>query len=206
MTTAARNASARYLEEAKIEDLTRQLRRQGYDVEIPPQGNNTVFDLVATKSGRKIVFEVKASPADPTNIEDIARRRAAAFAQGFDEFRLVVVNPPHETRVNIPGLEDHLCAFLGERGAGELDDLPGLTRVEAVNQVDIDTVEITTAGIHLVGSGIVAIEIEHDGGEDRDGPTWRTDFPFTFDVVLGPDLRIDKEHSSVRVDTSSFYE
>ncbi len=100
-----------------------------------------------------------------------------------------------------------LCAFLGERGAGELDDLPGLMRVEDVNQVDIDTVEITTAGIHLVGSGIVAIEIEHDGGEDHDSPTWRTDFPFTFDVVLGPDLQLDEEHSSsVRVDTSSFYE
>lgn len=205
-TTATHNAAVRYLEEAKIEDLSRQLRRQGYEVEISSQGSNSGFDLVATKSDRKIAFEVKASPTDPANVEDIVRRRAAAFAQGYDEFRLVVVNPPHETRVDIPGLEDQLCAFLGEHGASELDDLPGLTRVEAVSQVAIDTIEITTAGVHLIGSGIVAIEIEHDGGAGRDGLTWRTDFPFTFDVALDPNLRIDKEHGSARVDTSSFYE
>ena len=117
-TTAPHNAAARYLEDAKIEDLSRQLRRQGYDVEIPSPGSDTSFDLVATKSDRTIVFEVKASPTDPANVEDIARRRATAFAQGFDEFRLVVVNPPHETRVDIPGLEDQLRAFLDARGGG----------------------------------------------------------------------------------------
>ncbi len=200
MTTAA----ARYLEESKIDELVRQLTQQGYEVERPSRDED--FDLVAVKDRRRIAFEVKASPGDAANVEDIVRHRGTALASGFDEFRLVVVNPPHETRIDVPGLDDQLLLFLGENGSTELDALPGVTRVEDVSYVDIDAVELTTDGTRLVGRGVVSIELEQGGGADRDGVTWETDFPFTFDVALSHDLRILGERSSIHVDTSSFYE
>jgi len=172
-------AAARYLEESKIDELVRQLTQQGYEVERPSRDED--FDLVAVKD-------------------------RTALASGFDEFRLVVVNPPHETRIDVPGLDDQLLLFLGENGSTELDALPGVTRVEDVSYVDIDAVELTTDGTRLVGRGVVSIELEQGGGADRDGVTWETDFPFTFDVALSHDLRILGERSSIHVDTSGFYE
>ena len=159
MTTIVDSAAAHYLEEAKIDELARQFSEQGYDVETEVRRGDVSFDLLATKNGRVIAIEVKVSPADPTSIADIARRRARAFEQGIDEFRLVVVNPPHETRVDVAGLTDQLLEFLGEDRTTELDDLPGATRVEDVNETAIDAVEITTDGIHLAGSGTVTVEI-----------------------------------------------
>jgi len=200
MTTAA----ARYLEESKIDELVRQLKQQGYEVERPP--HNKKFDLVAVKGERRIAFEVKARPADHATVKGIARRRTAAFASGFDEFRLVVVNPPHETRIDVPGLNNQLLRFLGEHRIAELDGLPGATRAEGVTYVDIDKVELTPDGARLVGSGIVSVEIQQDSGEEERRQTWEMDFPFTFDVMLGHDLRIEDERSSMRVDTSDFYE
>jgi len=201
MTTAA----ARYLEESKIDELVRQLEQQGYDVERPPH-NEAPFDLMATKGDRRIAFEVKAGPASPRTVLAITRHRARAFASGFKEFRLVVVNPPHETRIDVPGLENQLVRLLGERRTGEPDDLPKATRVEDVKYVVIDTVELMPEGARLVGSGVVSVEIQQGSGEEDRRQAWETDFQFTFDVMLDHDLRIEEERSSIRVDTSDFYE
>lgn len=203
MTTAA----ARYLEESEVDDLSHQLEQQGYIVGRSQRFGDLVFDLVATKGDRKIAFEVKARNGDPVSVGDIGRKRERAFEEGFDDFRLVVVNPPHETAVDIPGLDDLLSAYLAEHRTGELDDLPGVVRVAGVDNLDIDVVEITTDGIHLVGAGTVTVDIEYDGGEERDGLNLEVDFPLAFDITLSHALRIEDIHSnSIRVDTSGFYE
>jgi len=134
-----------------------------------------------------------------------ARMRQQAFEQGFDDFRLVVVNPPHETIVEIPGLDNLLVAAIAEQHSSELDDLIGVVRVEGVDNLDIDAIEITTDGIYVVGSGTLRVGIEHDDGEVYNGLDVETDFPFTFDVILSHALRIERMRS-FRVDTSSFDE
>jgi len=198
--------ATRYLEESKIDDLARQLERQGYNIVAREQRNGNIsFDLVASKDGQTIAFEVKARTGDRVSATEIARLREQAFEQGFDDFRLVVVNPPHETVVEIPGLDDLLFAYIGERRGPELDDLPGAVRVESVDNLDIDAIEITTNGIHLAGGGTVRVNIDYDDGDAYDGLSLETDFPFTFDVILSHALQIEQV-GSFRVDTSSFYE
>jgi hypothetical protein len=200
MTTAAR-----YLEESKINDLALQLEQQGYNIVGRERYDGMPFDLVASKDGRTIAFEVKARIGDPMSAKEIARMREQAVEQGFDDFRLVVVNPPHETAVEIPGLDELLYAYIAEHHTAELDDLPGAVRVDNIDNLDIDAIEITVDGIHLTGTGTITVEIEHDGGEARDGLSWETDFPFIFDVVLSHTLRIEQA-PNFRIDTSSLYE
>lgn len=133
MTTAVR-----YLEESKITDLVRQLEQQGYHIVGREQSFGDIpFDLVASKDGHTIAFEVKARTGDPVSAKEIARMRQQAFEQGFDDFRLVVVNPPHETIVEIPGLDNLLVAAIAEQHSSELDDLIGVVRVEGVDNLDI---------------------------------------------------------------------
>jgi len=198
--------AVRYLEESKITDLVRQLEQQGYHIVGREQSFGDIpFDLVASKDGHTIAFEVKARTGDPVSAKEIARTRQQAFEQGFDDFRLVVVNPPHETIVEIPGLDNLLVAAIAEQHSSELDDLIGVVRVEGVDNLDIDAIEITTDGIYVVGSGTLRVGIEHDDGEVYNGLDVETDFPFTFDVILSHALRIERMRS-FRVDTSSFDE
>ena len=54
------------------------------------------FDLVAVKGHRRIAYEVKVRQTLGVAAEQIASLRARARREGFDEFRLVVVNEPRE--------------------------------------------------------------------------------------------------------------
>src|SRR5437764_14497637 len=122
MITTAGRAATRYLEESKIDELTDQLQQEGYEVERSPRYDGIEFDLVARKDNRAVVFAVKAVSADAESVlAEINKAREEAFAHGFDEFRVVVVNPPHETKVDIPGFSEQLLAFIGEHRSAALD-------------------------------------------------------------------------------------
>ena len=87
----------------------------------------------------------------------------------------------------------------------ELDELSSNTHVSDVSSIEVDTIEVDSTGVLVKGSGVVEVELEYDGGDNRDGLTLETDFPFDFDVVLDSELRLQDVHD-IRVDTSSFYE
>ncbi len=88
---------------------------------------------------------------------------------------------------------------------GELDQLSSHTHVDGISQADVTSISVSKNRIHLSGTGIVEVTLEYGGGEPRDGLTWNTDFPFTFDIELNGQLEVE-EINELRVDTSSFYE
>jgi len=71
-------ASIDYLEAAKIEELTSQLRDEGYRVTVHPSGEDQGYDLVAEKDSRKVAVEVKVNARLRESAETIKalRRRA----------------------------------------------------------------------------------------------------------------------------------
>jgi len=198
------SAATDYLEAAKIDDVVRQLQGEGFAVRREARIDGKVYDLVGDKPGRKIAVEVKARSRLQADRASIRQLRERAFEHGVDEFRLVVVNPPHETAVKIEGLEEQLREYMGEHHPTELvDDLGLRVRVDDVSQVDLDAITITAQGIHLIGDGVVDVEINDDDGADDSGP-WMTDFPFTFDLLLDHRLRI-VEVNRITVNTSHYY-
>src|SRR2546428_9476349 len=108
MTTAQ---SLDYLEAAKVEDLTRQLVSEGYEVTTEGMAQEGI-DLVAKKGNRTIAFQVKARP----RLQQVARlletSRDAARQRGYDELRLVVVTPPRDRAIEVQGLADTLKTYL----------------------------------------------------------------------------------------------
>src|SRR2546423_15676174 len=97
------STSIDYLEAAKLEEITSQFRNEGYNVTLNPGGDDQGYDLIAEKNGAKVAVEVKFNARLRESAETIKALRRRALEGGFDEFRLVVVSPPHETDVYVEG-------------------------------------------------------------------------------------------------------
>ncbi len=193
-----------YFEAAKTEELARQLESQGYKITRRPARSDAYnYDLIATKNGHKIAFDVILRSNLQQRIGSIADLRERAHQQGYNEFRLVVIDPPRQTVVEIEGIEGLLLAHLREDVPQELLDLSSYVRVEDVNYVETNSVEINADGIHVVGSAVVDVDLQYGGGQERDGLDYTIDVPFRFDILLSHDLEI-KEVNELVVDTSSF--
>lgn len=68
-------ATAEYLEAAKIEEVAQELKAAGYAVTKHFRDGNIVYDLVAAKDGRKVVYEVKAGSQLGASANTIRRLR-----------------------------------------------------------------------------------------------------------------------------------
>ena len=114
-----------YLEIAKTEELAAQLRAAGYDVTLnaPASESAIRYDLLATRNGERIAFEVKARTQFGGSADQINYLRKLARHDGINEFRLVLVNPPHKTDVNIDGLDIKLLTYLADDMPSELSEL-----------------------------------------------------------------------------------
>jgi len=195
-----------YLEAAKIEELTSQLRNEGYDVTVNPGADDQGYDLVAEKNGSKVAVEVKFNARLRESAETIKTLRRRAIEQGFDEFRLVVVSAPHETDVHIEGLDRKLLDYFKESPPDALKNVPQSPGIAGVRDLEMDSISITADGTRVSGNGVISAV-----GRPASGfyvttimlSTLKWDFPFSFDIKLDKELRITDVHR-IDVDTSSW--
>lgn len=179
-----------YLEKAYIEETASRLRTEGYAVERPGVGPDIGLDLVASKGDRKIAVQVKARPSLRESAQQIGRARDAARTRGFDEYRLVLVNPPHDREVSVEGLESELRRWI-EENPGELSSIAPRVAVLDFVGTDLGRVGVFKDHIRVAGVGAVLIECQSAGGDGRDGMGWTTDFPVAFDIELTHELTIE---------------
>jgi len=197
------NALERYLEAAKIEELTTDLVRQGYSLMPTEIGGRTVGDIVAVKNGRTIAFEVKARSRLGEVAKDVSRHRQDAMNSGVDDFRLVIVNPPAAVEVEIEGLAGVLARHLADNVPANLKALAGNTEVRRVSGCRVQHVSVTLSDIRVVGYGGVNVALEYGTGSPPGGVTLSETFPFDFDIILRHDLTLDHVNR-LDVDVSSF--
>ncbi len=191
-----------YLERARVDELAAELAAQGFSVRREADLDGMRYDLLAERpDGKRVVIEVmthgrKHSPP-------LAQLREWAARHGIDDFRVSVVQPPRPIEADVEGLELKLWSVLNDDPPPELDDLPGAARVTEVHSVDVNRLTVLAGRVEVEGSAVVEVEIEHDGGGARDGVTFGADFPFEFELTLGPDLAVVR--AVVRVDISSWF-
>lgn len=201
-------ASIDYLEAAKIEELTSQLRDQGYRVTVHPSGEDEGYDLVAEKDNRKVAVEVKSNARLRESAETIKALRRRAIERKYDEFQLVVVSPPHETNVHIEGLDKKLLEYLRRTPPDALTNVPQRPHIETISDLDIDSISITADGTRVNGNGVIRVgERADDGVYITNIPLstlqWVTNLPFRFEIRLDNELRITDAYK-IDVDTSSW--
>jgi dihydroorotase-like cyclic amidohydrolase len=196
--------ATRYLEQEKVSDLEAQLRAQGYEVWSDYRSESgQIYDLVATKGDRRIVYEVKALSSLAGHSGEIRELRNRAFREGYTDFRLVVVSPPRQVEVSVPGLDAELVRYMGEHVPENLQSLASNVRVEAVSNLEIGSITVGTEDIEVSGEGVV--EVVREYGNARDGVDSPDDYPFRFHVLLDRDLKI-KDIYGLDVDVSEFSE
>lgn len=196
-----------YLEAAKIEEISSQLRNEGYDVTLNPSGDDQGYDLVAEKNGAKVAVEVKFNARLRESAETIKDLRRRAIERGYDEFRLVVVSPPHETDVHIEGLDKKLLEHLSENPPDALKNVPQSPCIESVRELEIDSISVTAEGTRVTGNGVVRVWERPTLGVyitniPRSTLQWVTGLPFSFEIKLDKELRITDVYK-IDVDTSS---
>jgi len=191
------------LEYLKVKEVASQLRAEGYSVTESPSGIDVGFDIVATKDDKKLAVEVKTSSRLQASTETIKNLRKRALEQGFDEFRLIIVNPPREVNVSIEGLEENLGTYLIENFPDDLDELSTHTIIQDVNDIYIDSIQVTTGGVQVIGNGVVDVELNY--GNNSEGISSNWSFPFSFDVTLDHKLEVSS-HNKIEIDYSSLYE
>ncbi len=200
-------SSLDYLEVAKTEEIASQLVSEGYTVqrEAMSMVGTSRYDLVAERGKDKIVFEVKAQARLQQEHEHIRQLRKRAHEQGYSEFRLVIVNPPHTVAVEIEGFDTQMLDYLIENTPEELQALSSVTIIEGVSDLEFDMVSVSDTGICVRGTGVVDVVLEYGGGENRDGLSMREGYFFEFEVTLNQDRKIEAVNR-LQVETSSFYE
>lgn len=201
-----------YLEAAKIEELTSQFRDQGYRVTVHPGGEDQGYDLVAEKGNRKVAVEVKFNARLRESVETIKALRRRAIERGYDDFRLVVVSPPHETDVHIEGLDKRLLEKLLEYLKQNPPDafknaVPQMPWIENVSDLEIDSISITSDGTRVTGNGVIRVFEQPPVTVHKDillSPVlWGTHIPFSFEVKLDNELNITDVYR-IDADTSSW--
>jgi hypothetical protein len=195
--------AADYLEADRIEELASDLTQEGYRVEREAQVGDQLFDLVAQRDGELLVIEVKARSRLKESIDQLARLRAAAREAGATSFRLDVVNPPREKSVEIEGLGAELTTYFLEELPPEVDDLSYQTRVKRVKVKDIESVDVRSDGIRATGLAALDVELNFRGKTDRVDLSTEERLGFTFDVVLGPNLKLARVND-INIDLSDF--
>ena len=187
-----------YLVASKVEDLASELSSHGYDVRRDVVMGDYRIDLVAASGGEKIAIEVVAGSRLQGAAQQISHLRREAREQGFEEFRLAVVNPPHSVAVEIAGLEEEQVRHLWEKWPEYGRELCILTTHLFVSQIEPDKVEVAPEEIRVAGTGVVMARFEYEGAHPGS-----MDFPLTFDVTMDRALHI-REIRRLDVDTTSF--
>jgi hypothetical protein len=196
-------APADYLEAAKLEELSADLVTQGYEIVKNPQ--DTGFDLVATRGGKTVAFQVKARSHLREAAPNLRYLREQARQHGFD-FHLVVVNPPREKTITFEGLETILFDYLTRTSFSEIEQLAPHISFTTIRGLNIDALTVTKDTIRVTGTGLVDVQMGWSGDEKHNGITINSDFPFYFNIILDHNFEIEPDSADIKIDTSSFFE
>lgn len=190
-----------YLEASKRQEVAKELEAAGYAVE---RRRGHSFNLTAVRNGERVAIEVVAQPLLKSSVSRIRNLRRRAREQGFNGFRLVVVSPPREVRVQVEGLQEMLEANLADVLPNIANLATWRTQVRRVAFVETDEIEVKINGVRVRGTGVVEISLSSD--KEPASIAEETDFPFVFNVLLDPCVLRLREVTTLEVDTSSFYQ
>ncbi|MCG8348536.1 MAG: hypothetical protein MI924_12265 [Chloroflexales bacterium] len=128
-------------------------------------GANLRYDIIATKDRKRIAVEVKARSHLRNSAGLIRELREHATRQGYDEFRLVVVNPPREQTIEIDNFVSILYEYMVHVSFSKLQNLAVRSFIENVSDIEIDSIEVNVDGVHVCGTGLTSVLLEY--GDDN---------------------------------------
>jgi hypothetical protein len=192
-----------YLEKAHIEDLKNQLRAKGYTFKAQPEGD-IPYDVLASKDNKTIAFQVKALSTLGQSVEHIRALREQSITRGYDDFQLVVVNPPREKHITIQNLDRILGEYIKRFPPERFIQFSGSIFLGHVGGIEIDSLEVDVHTMRIAGSGYIEAEVvspEHNNGTLA--PVL-VKLPTYFTVVLDHSLEVHDDGTAIQIDISDY--
>ena len=196
--------ASRYVEQAVVEQLSEDMRGEGYAVEREAALDGLKADLVARRGRETIVFQLKTpgsnEPGEPAAAwaRRTAELRAHACRLGAS-FRLILVRPPRETRVEIAGLETALEVALRREPPKGLHAIAASAAIGRVSDISIESLVLRGDLAQVDGEAVVDVTVLGDEGSVLSTES----LPLTFEAVLDRSDRVT-ELRRAEVDTSSW--
>lgn len=203
-----KNYLKKYYHFAAVDQLGNLYKKRGYEVTVEERIGNYRVDMVARKGDSILFFEVKT---DDVRAKTKARIREEGkyLKEKYpnSKFLLVAVRYPDEDTIVIENIENILYDFLVGNGIpSDLDELSTHTVIENIEDVSINSVEITKDSISIECEGRVGVQLNYDNRESD--ASFSMSFPFTLRGVLeynnGDLAMVDLVY--FKADTSEFYE
>lgn len=193
-----------YLEREAIRQYAERLEVEGWKVEVEVPLETGLADLVASKGERKVVYEFKALPGGPSDPRWVAgAMQARRYAKEIGaSFRLVAVQPPRSTEVQIAGIGEALLDALTDDVPPELVELSWDTRIDEVSDVSITALRIDgRMSVEVEGEGVISATL--NAADDTRVDSVSLPFRFRGRLEPGDGPRITLEEA--QVDTSFWF-
>ena len=194
----------RFWAEALLEELRSRYAEEGYEVRRNVNVAGVEADLIAQKGENLEVVEVKAGQWERAKRDAVARLRNWAAQTPNASFKLIWASPPRDPTIDVEGLEEALRSAWEDRvDTSEVAELASVVLFESIADINIDEIFVRAGGIEVAGTGLAEFEMQYGGS--RDGFTTPDSYPFSYRVVLSPELKL-REIVELEADTASFYE
>lgn len=185
----------KHYEQATLEQLQFDYRQKGYEVLTDYQVDKFHFDLVAKKDNDIIVFEIKVGQWKTSKRQQVQQLRNYAVHKLGANFKLVLVNLPKETEIEIEDLESKFPNVLADYFIDEFSHMATHFWVDEVSDIDFAELQVQKSKVEIKGSGIVTVSFQFGSDSDYrkdNGLRWTDSFDFDFHLLLDRDLEIDE--------------
>ena len=179
------------IEYTAINRITKELERDGFVVKnmanITENDKQCIFDLYAEKGEEKRIYELKIGK------NKIQKKRFFALQEEAKrlgaKLYIVYLEIPRSKEIEFNGLDQIIYEDMINDLPSEIDSLSTHTTIESIDNVEIDTIEITDGTAKVTGAGTINLHLQFgsntdfkngDGLEDVD----TVDFFFKLSVDL----------------------
>lgn len=154
------NEILRGIEYTAIQKITKELERDGFSI----NKEYSIFDLYAEKGDDKRIYEFKIGKNRIQKRQFIALQEEAKRLGA--KLYIVYLEIPHSKEVDFEGLDQIIYEDLLNDFPSEIDALSTHTTIESIEDIEIDSINISDSIVKLTGSGTINVHLQFGSRSD----------------------------------------
>ena len=154
------NEILRGIEYTAIQKITKELERDGFSI----NKEYSIFDLYAEKGDDKRIYEFKIGKNRIQKRLFIALQEEAKRLGA--KLYIVYLEIPRSKEVDFEGLDQIIYEDLLNDFPSEIDALSTHTTIESIEDIEIDSINISDSIVKLTGSGTINVHLQFGSRSD----------------------------------------
>lgn len=154
------NEILRGIKYTAIQKITKELERDGFSI----NKEHLIFDLYAEKGDDKRIYEFKIGKNRIQKRQFIALQEEAKRLGA--KLYIVYLEIPRSKEVDFEGLDQIIYEDLLNDFPSEIDALSTHTTIESIEDIEIDSINISDSIVKLTGSGTINVHLQFGSRSD----------------------------------------